>query len=201
MIPSGYVDARRKRTSSLTKVAVAVAAMLLIASIAYGVTQPARIDPASRSLPEFTLTTLDGERTISRADFAGRPLVINFWASWCIPCRDEAPLLERKWREYRDEGVVFLGVVVKDTPKDALAFARSHDLTYPMVWDPDQTLAKALGLVGLPQTFFVDASGRFKGDATEGRAGALAGDDIPTLGAIEEDELERQIARILETSS
>lgn len=201
MIPPGYIDARRKRTSSLTKVTIAAAATLLIASIAYGVTQPARIDPASRSLPDFTLTTLDGDGTISRADLAGQPVVINFWASWCLPCREEAPLLERKWREYREQDVVFLGVVVRDTPKDALAFARNHELTYPMVWDPDQTLAKALGLVGLPQTFFVDASGRFVGHATEGRAGDLAGNDIPTLGAIEEDDLERQIARILETSS
>lgn len=201
MIPDEHLDARPKRTSAITKVAIGIAAAALIGSVAYGVMQPARVDPASRSLPDFTLSLLGGGGTFSRADLAGRPAVINFWASWCIPCREEAPLLERKWREYRDDGVVFLGVVVKDTPEDALDFVREYDLTYPIVWDPDQELAGALGLVGLPQTFFVDADGRFVGQSTDAGRTPLGGRDTGTLGAIDADELERQIRRILEDGS
>ena len=197
VIPAEGMDARPKRTSSVMKLSIGAAVLLLVGSVAYGVMQPARIDPGSRTLPEFSLAYLDGSGELSRADVAGRPLVMNFWASWCGPCREEAPLLERKWREYERQGVLFVGVVVRDTPEDALAFVRKHDLSYPMVWDPDQSLAGTLGLVGLPQTFFVDTSGRFVAHSS-GERGAEPAADIPTLGAIEEEELDRQIARLLE---
>jgi cytochrome c biogenesis protein CcmG/thiol:disulfide interchange protein DsbE len=103
---------------------------------------------------------LDGGGTVSDADLRGHPVVINFWASWCDPCRRESPLLERTWRAYESKGVRFLGVNIKDLEDPAKAFASKFALTYPVVRDPDQVLYKALMTDdGLPQTFFIDPHG------------------------------------------
>ena len=89
------------------------------------------LGPASSgSAPDFTLNTFEGE-TIRLSDLRGQVVVINIWASWCVPCRDEAPVLERLWREYRDRGVVFLGVDYADTEREARAFIAEFGLTYP----------------------------------------------------------------------
>ncbi|MGQ0602208.1 MAG: TlpA disulfide reductase family protein, partial [Anaerolineales bacterium] len=89
------------------------------------------LGPASSgAAPDFALTTFDGE-TLRLSDLRGQVVVINIWASWCVPCRDEAPVLERVWREYRDRDVVFLGVDYADTEREARAFIAEFGLTYP----------------------------------------------------------------------
>ena len=75
-------------------------------------------------------------------------MVLNFWASWCIPCREEAPLLEKTWRAYRDQGVLFLGVSMKDARSDAKSFVKDFGVTYPTVRDLDQRLTKDFGVKG-----------------------------------------------------
>jgi cytochrome c biogenesis protein CcmG/thiol:disulfide interchange protein DsbE len=113
--------------------------------------------------PTFTLERLDREGTLSLSDLRGKAVVINFWASWCGPCKDEAPELERAWREHRDEGLVVLGVNFNDARSAARAFMDETGMTYPVVVDPDGDVVVDYGLTGVPETFFVDRRGRLVG--------------------------------------
>jgi cytochrome c biogenesis protein CcmG/thiol:disulfide interchange protein DsbE len=112
----------------------------------------------NRPAPDFTLTTFKGT-TISLEGLTGKPLVINFWASWCPPCRIEAPLLERTWRAYKNRDVVFIGVDVQDREEDALSYIREFDITYPNGPDPTGEISIDYGVSGLPVTFFVSRKG------------------------------------------
>ncbi len=130
---------------------------------------------------------MDGSGVLTDKDLRGRPVVINFWASWCIPCREEAPLLEDTWRAYKDQDVMFLGVNIKDAESDAKRFVDEFGITFPIVRDLDQTLTKAFGVKGLPETFFIDHRWTFIGTISGPQTGAQQGTVI--LGAISEDEL------------
>jgi cytochrome c biogenesis protein CcmG/thiol:disulfide interchange protein DsbE len=108
--------------------------------------------------PAFTLERLDGGELAS-SSLAGKPQVVNFWASWCGPCRDEAPLLVQAAKRYAGRAVV-IGVDHQDFAGDARAFARRHGLTYPSVVDKGDKLYSAYGLTGVPETFCTNARGR-----------------------------------------
>jgi cytochrome c biogenesis protein CcmG/thiol:disulfide interchange protein DsbE len=112
----------------------------------------------NRSAPDFSLTTFKGA-TISLEDMRGKPIVINFWASWCPPCRIEAPLLERTWRAYKNRGLIFLGVNIQDRKEDALNYMREFDITYPNGPDPTGEITIDYGVSGLPVTFFISRKG------------------------------------------
>jgi cytochrome c biogenesis protein CcmG/thiol:disulfide interchange protein DsbE len=119
--------------------------------------------------PEFSLPRLDQPGTLSLASFKGKAVVINFWASWCAPCRDEVPTLERAWDRYRAQGLVVLGIDQQDLSGDARSFAKKYGMTYPLVRDgPGHVVAK-YGLTGVPETFFVSRSGKLVGPHVEGR--------------------------------
>jgi cytochrome c biogenesis protein CcmG, thiol:disulfide interchange protein DsbE len=94
---------------------------------------------------------------------AGSPVVLNFWASWCPPCRSEAPLLERTWRCLRAQGVVLLGLNMQDLTGDARDFMREFGVSYPNVRDRSDGVAIDWGVAALPETFFIDARGRVVG--------------------------------------
>lgn len=96
-------------------------------------------------------------------ELRGAPVVLNYWASWCVPCREEAPLLERSWREQRDRGVLFLGINMQDITGDARAFMREFDISYLNVRDPTDRTARRWGVTGLPETFFISARGQVVG--------------------------------------
>ena len=109
--------------------------------------------------PELDVARLGGGRLTSD-DLAGKVQVINFWASWCEPCRDEAPLLEQASRDLRARGVVVIGIDHQDAAQFAASFAKRYRMTYPLVRDPDDRLYEQYGATGVPETFFVDRRGR-----------------------------------------
>jgi cytochrome c biogenesis protein CcmG/thiol:disulfide interchange protein DsbE len=111
-----------------------------------------------KPLPELVLSDLDG-RTVRTSDLRGRPLILNIWASWCVPCREEFPLLVGANGEYRDQDLAVLGIVHRDSAQSARAFADQQGATWPMLMDPDESAYRALIGIGVPQTYFVDPEG------------------------------------------
>ena len=114
--------------------------------------------PTSNLAPDFELTTFDGE-TIWLSDFRGSIVVINFWSSWAAPCRDEAPVLQRIWEQYQDQGVIFVGIAYSDTQRNALAFIDEYDITYPNGPDVGLHISDDYHITGVPETFVVDQNG------------------------------------------
>ncbi len=149
-----------------------------------------------RRLPAFSLEQLGSDERLTAADLEGKAVVVNFWASWCVPCVEEAPDLQAAHVKYAEDDVVVLGVNVQDSEKDALAFAEKYGITYPIVRDPNLSLYKELGVRGLPETFFVDKDGVFIGVGS-GRQVGQSG-TTKTLGAIDPALLESQIQTMIE---
>lgn len=108
--------------------------------------------------PEFTLQTLDGH-TLKLSDLKGRPVLLNFWASWCIPCKEEAPLLRDIAEKQSADGLAIVGVVYQDQPGRAQEFVREYNLNFPSVLDPKLDTAIDYGVGGVPETFFIDENG------------------------------------------
>ena len=111
--------------------------------------------------PDFELATFTGQ-TVRLSALRGRVVVINFWASWCIPCREEAAYLEGTWREYKDRGVVFIGVDYLDTEAEALAYIDEFDITYPNGPDIGTRIAQSYRIRGVPETFFIAKDGTIR---------------------------------------
>jgi cytochrome c biogenesis protein CcmG/thiol:disulfide interchange protein DsbE len=110
--------------------------------------------------PAFALERLDRDGELELASLRGKAVVLNFWASWCAPCREETPLLQAGWERWREKGVVFVGVNVKDFRGDARGFMRRFGVSYPNVYDGKGSTVGRYGVTGLPETYFVDARGR-----------------------------------------
>ena len=167
--------------------------LVLVALLAWGFLAPG--EPDRQPAPDFELELLDGG-TISSEDLAGKPVVLNFWASWCIPCREEMPAFERMWDRYEADGLLIIGVNLQDSQEGARQFVEKVDVTYPIALDSDGSLARDLGVRGLPQTFFIGRDFSFEkvsaGEAVEG-----AGDRV-VFGAIDEETLEAKIQELLD---
>jgi cytochrome c biogenesis protein CcmG, thiol:disulfide interchange protein DsbE len=122
--------------------------------------------------PALELPLLVREGTFSLDSLRGKAVVVNFWASWCEPCKSEAPLLEQAWQRYRDEGLVVVGVDAQDFTKDAKGFAERYEITYPTVHDGAGSTLGRWGVVGFPETFFVGRDGRLVGEKVSGELDA-----------------------------
>lgn len=129
------------------------------------------------SMPDFTLPDTVGKK-LSLKEFRGKIVMLNFWASWCAPCRDEMPAMEHLYREFQDKGFVVLSVNVRDKREDALAFIREFKLTYPVVFDPSGRWLLRYGAWGLPNTYLIGREGeglaRMRGHADWYSQGARA---------------------------
>ena len=156
------------RSGARIRVAGAVAGVVLIAAfvglLAWGlsnreaVTGRSGVTRVHKPAPPISMELLDGQR-LEVPTGPGVPRLVNFWASWCAPCHDEAALLERAWRTYRDDGLLFVGVGIQDSEAEARSYVRQYDITYPNGLDTDGKITVDYGVIGLPVTFFVDSSG------------------------------------------
>lgn len=141
---------------------VGVIAGGVISLLAYGFSRDSRYiySPlVAKPAPSFTLTLFDGA-TLNSKDILGKAVLVNFWASWCVPCRAEARALEETWQKYRDRGVVFLGLNIQDKEADARAFVKEFGITYLNGRDSSGKIAIDYGVWGIPETFFLDPQGR-----------------------------------------
>jgi cytochrome c biogenesis protein CcmG/thiol:disulfide interchange protein DsbE len=134
---------------------------LVLGVLGWGLNRARSGPVGSGPAPDFTLTGFDGQ-TVRFADLRGQVVVVNFWASWCPPCREEAAYLERTSRDYQGRGVVFLGVDWVDTEKEALAYIEEFDITYFNGPDLGTRIAQAYRIQGVPETFFIDKSGQVR---------------------------------------
>lgn len=135
-----------------------VGIVALLALLAVGLQRAGAGPEIGQPAPDFTLDLYAGGE-ITLSELRGQVVVINFWASWCEPCRDEAPDLERVWREYKDQGVVLIGVDYVDVESAAREYLDEFNVTYPNGLDKGQRISHAYRIRGVPETFFVDKNG------------------------------------------
>jgi cytochrome c biogenesis protein CcmG, thiol:disulfide interchange protein DsbE len=149
-------------------IAVVAVAAALVALLVYGVasqgTDTSIDDAVERgerpSAPQATLPVLGADGSGSLSDYRGRVVILNFWASWCPPCVDELPLLERTQRRIKRRGATVLGVNYQDLPEDATVFVDRFDLSFPNLRDRDGEYAEKYAILGFPETFVIDRKGR-----------------------------------------
>jgi cytochrome c biogenesis protein CcmG, thiol:disulfide interchange protein DsbE len=154
-----------RRTAGLArqhKVITGITALFVAAIIAVSLATSgsSSAPPSYPAAPGFSLPALgQAGRQVSLSQYAGKPVIVNFWASWCEPCQQETPLLA-SWYKQQHGHVVLLGLDENDTTASALKFAHAKGVTYPIGFDPNVTVALAYNVDGLPQTFFLNAQHR-----------------------------------------
>jgi len=147
---------------------VTVAAALLVGLLAYGVFSKGASTTLDDALakgqrpdaPSMTLPKLGTQGSGSLADYRGKVVVLNMWASWCEPCREEMPLLEKVHQEIAGQGGVVLGVDTQDASNKAIQFLKKTKATFPSVRDRDRSYGRDYGVTGYPETFLIDRKGR-----------------------------------------
>lgn len=140
-------------------VLLAALAVFAVGCDSSAVQRDANVTPVSerRAAPSFTLPNLRGGPEVTLEQFAGKPVLINFWASWCEPCKRETPTLATFARAAT--GVPVLGIAANDAPDDARRFADSANVGYPLAVDRNGDLAERFGATGIPTSFLIDARG------------------------------------------
>ena len=134
----------------------------ILALLAFGFTRDAKYITSpllAKPATPFTVTLYDGKK-ITLADLRGKAVFLNFWASWCTPCRAEAHDLEAAWQKVKDKDMIFLGVALQDSDQASKEFLKEFNVTYPNGRDESGKIAVDYGTWGIPESFFIDAQGR-----------------------------------------
>jgi cytochrome c biogenesis protein CcmG, thiol:disulfide interchange protein DsbE len=151
-----------KRQVTLWRLVIVGVLLAFVAFLAIGLNRQNSSEwRATGIAPDFEFTTFDGE-TIRLADLKGKGVVLNFWASWCGPCRDEAALLEAAWRREKNNNIVFLGLDYLDQEHSAKAYLAEFGVSYPNGPDLQSKAARRYGISGVPETFFIGPDGLIK---------------------------------------
>ncbi len=174
--------------SRVFQIIVVLVVVGVIAFFAIGLRLRGEAQPSAGLAPDFALTTFDGQ-TLRLSQYRGKVVIINFWASWCVPCREEAPFLEKTWRQYRDRGVVFIGVDWSDPEPDAKKYLKEFDITYPNGIDLGTKIGQAYKIRGVPETFFIGKDGNLRGN--------VLGPITPTSGFMSPNEFLRKLEQLI----
>ena len=161
---------RRRRRRIMIVVGVSLVNLALLVLLGSQLLTPAQNQSNAGSsplighpAPDFTLAVLSAHAGAASkmhlADLKGKPIMLNFWASWCDPCKHEAPLLQATWRSTQSQRIIFLGVDFQDTQSAGLNFLQTYGITYPNVADDTGSTAINYGVSGVPETFFIDRHG------------------------------------------
>jgi cytochrome c biogenesis protein CcmG/thiol:disulfide interchange protein DsbE len=151
--------------------------------------KPPQKSLCDEAAPDWSLTLFDEyqgglpKKTVALQDLRGKGVVLNFWASWCQPCEQEAADLEAAWRKYRDQGIVFVGVDYLDQDPSAKRYLQKFDITFPNGPDLASKVSKRYTIRGVPETFFIDPQGELVG--------------CRKIGPLTPNELDQRIAEIL----
>jgi peroxiredoxin len=173
-------------TFTLPRALIVLALLAAVGVVVYAVARPAPSTGSPKHLPAFRLDRLGGG-SMASSELKGHPVVVNFFASWCKPCKQETGLLQDAYDSTRSQGVRFLGVAV-DQKGDTARFVKEQGITYPVVFDSDAHFAAKMRVFGLPETFFVGPDGTYE-DAVRGhRIGTSKGTVV--LGPLSEKRLE-----------
>jgi len=153
-------DTETRRSRPVAWIAAGAVALLVLGLLGYGLLSGSTTKlQVGSPVPDFQITAIDGSQ-LSLGAQRGNVVVVNFFASWCNPCREEAADIEAVWREYQDQGVRFMGIAYKDADSKARAFLEEFGATYPSAVDPGNRTARAYGVTGVPETFVVDQQGQ-----------------------------------------
>ena len=154
---------KQRSTTGQTIILVVGLVLLLglVAIMAVNLRKVESVDLQGQAAPEFALPLFDqfDQDKIALADLRGQVVVVNFWASWCVECYKEAELLEQAWQDYKDRGVMFVGVDYLDTDTEGLAYMAKYGITYPSGPDIGDKISQAYAITGVPETFFIDKDG------------------------------------------
>lgn len=156
------IDQNKKKFSVFATLFSFALLLALLGLLGWGLVKAQRGQVTNGPAPDFTLTTFDGQQ-IQLSQLHGNVVVINFWASWCQPCRQEAAYLEKTWQAYRDRGVIFIGVDYADTETEALAYLAEFGITYYNGPDLGTRVSQSYNIKGVPETFYVAKNGELRG--------------------------------------